>query len=169
MKIGHCKSLELFAERIKEYMKDHKNTLPTEWTIEFTENIWEIYCVSQESTKDDDDSSGDPSKAMESITIHGPTSNVTNIKIDIKSYPLFDGKSTEWKGYKRQFVRVATIHGIAYLFEESLKHPDVRDPLLTKFTVENTFLQSVLEYSLVKSTVASRVKRFAKSRNGKEA
>jgi len=102
MKLGHCKSLELFTKWIKEYMKDHKNTLPTEWTTEFNENIWENYCLSQESTKDYDDSSHDPSKAMKSIIIHEPSSNVTNIKIDIKSYPLFDGKLTEWKGYKRQ-------------------------------------------------------------------
>ena len=150
-------------------MKDHNNTLPTEWTTEFTEIIWETYCISQYSSKDDNDSSDDPSKAMKSITIHEPACNTTNIKIDIKSYPLCDGKLTGWKGYKIRFVSVATIHGIAYLFEESSKHPDVGDPTHAKFTVENTFLQSVLEYSLAKSTVVSHVKRFAKSRNGKEA
>ena len=72
MKIGHCKSLKLFAKWSKEYMKDHNNIFPTKWTTEFTENIWKTYCVSQESTKDDDDSYCDPSKTMKSITIHVP-------------------------------------------------------------------------------------------------
>ena len=65
------------------------------------------------------------------------------VKIDVKSYPEFDGQLKNWKSFKQKFKSVASMHKIGYLLTKSCKAPT--DPEeLNKFQQQNQFLQSIL-------------------------
>ena len=82
------------------------------------------------------------------------------IKIDVKSYPEFDGQLKNWKGFKQNFKSVASMHGIGYLLNKTCEPPTDTNELV-KFHQQNTFIQSILEYSLAKGNALTRVKKFS--------
>jgi len=44
----------------------------------------------------------------------GTKSQITNIKVNLKSYQTFNGNLTEWKPFKRQFLAIAKTHDFDY-------------------------------------------------------
>ena len=95
------------------------------------------------------------------------TNLLSNVKIDIKTCPVFDGQVKDWKKYKRQFTSVVSIHVISNCMELSYDMLSQTDTIYLKITTENSFLCPVIEYSLAKSTAVSRVNRHSKTKDGR--
>ena len=164
IKLGHVKSINLFKEWILNYMESNDDNLPQDWIIAFTTEIYDQFIIKKSATNGSTSTIPTPQPSM---SVNNTTNFLTNVKIDIKSYPVFEGQVKDWKKYKRQFTSVATIHGISYLMETSYEMPLPTDSIYGKVLSENTFLYSVIEYSLAKSTAVSRVKIFAKLKDGR--
>ena len=87
------------------------------------------------------------------------------MKIDIKGYPTFSGKLSDWKPFKRQFTAIAQTHALDYLLANTVTKPEGEEEA-TKFKNESKFLQSALTFSLAKSTSISKVSTNDATGNG---
>ena len=93
-----------------EFLKNHNNILPNDWSTEFSSNIVEEFTILEliRTNLNIDKASTSPSFTS---TILSSSSSYNNIKINIKKYPSFNGDIKEWKKYMILFDNVATIHG----------------------------------------------------------
>lgn len=48
----------------------------------------------------------------------------SNIKLDVKLYPTFDGKVSEWLKFKRGILSIASTHGLDDIFDPSFSVPN---------------------------------------------
>ena len=168
---GKLKSIQLFQQWLVEVHSSQVDSEPINWST-FTEDAWEDYMISQATKTPSPQVNADKSQQVVDITGDNSDKSVTfgtmpSAKIDIKSYPKFDGKLQSWKAFKQKFLSVATIHGIQPIMLPLFVVPS--DPtdskeVVTLFTSKNLFLQSILEFSLAKSTASALVKKF----NGKD-
>ena len=69
---------------------------PTDWTNQFNEDIWDSFML---SIYNDDTSTRSSSARIK--TRETANKGVSNEKVDIKAYPTFTGKISEWKAFKR--------------------------------------------------------------------
>ena len=149
---GKLKSIELFQKWLIETRSSQVDSNPIDWST-FTEDAWEDYMISQATKSPSPRANVDKSPQVVDITGESPGKNVTfntmpSVKIDIKSYPEFDGKLQSWKAFKQKFLSVATIHGIQSIMSPSFSVPT--DPpdskeVVNSFTSKNLFLQSILK------------------------
>jgi len=134
-----------------------------DWLNIFVEEKWDEFMMNGgltnvAITKDVPQSIQQPTQTIPSVTAPSLT-NVSSrplVKLDIRSYPMFDGKINHWKAFKQQFRALATIHGFNYLLEKTYQAPtDVDSPSYLIYLQHHSFLQSILELSLAKSTALS--------------
>lgn len=173
---GKLKSIQLFQKWLVETRSSQVDSNPVDWST-FTEDAWEDYMISQATKSPSPQVNTDESQEVVDVTGESPKENVTfntmpSVKIDIRSYPEFDGKLQSWKAFKQKFLSVATIHGIQPIMAPSFSVPS--DPpdskeTVNSFTSKNLFLQSILEFSLAKSTASALVKRFNTQGDGRSA
>jgi len=179
MLFGHVKSMLLFKKWCKNHTEENPsiNLIEMDWLNMFVEDKWDEFMMNDgltniAITKQVPQSIQQPTLTTPSATTPSLTdvSSRPLVKLDIRSYPMFDGKLNHWKAFKQQFRALATIHGFNYLLEKTYRAPtDVDSPSYLIYLQHNSFLQSILEFSLAKSTALSRVKRFSDLKDGKEA
>ena len=160
MKVGHVQALLMFKVWFGKYVKEYDG-IPTDWITTFTEEIWEEFLL-LESVKV---KTAPTVTTVNSSVNQATSSKLPQVKIDIRSYPEFNGKLKEWRVFKKQFISVASMHGIANIMNNDYKIPTDQDELMI-FNQKNTFLQSILEHSLAKGTALSRVVKHSKKCNG---
>jgi len=112
---GKLKSIQLFQKWLVETRSSQVDSNPVDWST-FTEDAWEDYMISQATKSPSPQVNKDESQEVVDVTGESPKENVTfntmpSVKIDIRSYPEFDGKLQSWKAFKQKFLSVATIHG----------------------------------------------------------
>jgi len=87
------------------------------------------------------------------------------VKIDVRSYPEFDGALKNSKSYKQKFKSIASMHKIGDLITATYQVPS-DSVALQEHYAKNAFLQSILEYSLAKGNALTRLKKFSVSKDG---
>ena len=173
---SHIKLIILFRDWYVQFSSNLPQGTIIDWSTSFNEDVWEQYML-------DHSVSGISSLGMATQTVTNQTQNTANtsnirnngnmsVKIDMKSYPEFDGKLNNWKSFKQKFLSVATIHGVANIMKKTYVVPTA--PSSTSEEVEtfknsNLFLQSILEYTLAKSTASSIIKRYSEDGNGRKS
>ena len=172
--LGYVKSILTFKKWCIDYTNNNPNTslVNIDWKNEFTIELWEDFVFKEgngTTVMQQSASTGGAKKEGNQATSQ-LTSNMPNVKIDIKSYPTYDGKLSAWKGYKQQFKALATIHGFSYLLEKEYSVPtDTTSIEYVDYIQHNSFLQSILVFSLAKSTALSKVKPFTDTQDGRSA
>lgn len=172
--LGYVKSILTFKKWCSNFTNDNpdKSLINIDWKDEFTIEMWEDFIFKESNANaevKESDSTSSAEKAGNQLS-NQVTANLSNIKIDIKSYPTYDGKLSTWKGYKQQFKALATIHGFSYLLEKEYSVPsDTTSVEYANYIKHNSFLQSILVFSLAKSTALSKVKPFTDAQDGRKA
>jgi len=66
----------------------------------------------------------DPITSKPFVSQDLPFNNVMPmVKIDVRSYPEFDGTLKNWKGYKQKFKSIASMHNIGDLISSTYQIP----------------------------------------------
>ena len=187
---GHVAAIALVTEWIKQYIETNDGELPN-WEEDLTEETWEDFILCQgakkgggisTTTEEGSDTSKDINQdnvdeTIDTIESIDPVIKIGNspfnnampmVKIDVRSYPEFDGTLKNWKSYKQKFKSVASMHGLGDLVNSTYQVPSGPKELENHY-MKNGFLQSILEYSLAKGTALTRVKKFSKIRDGRES
>ena len=170
---ANAKTITLFKQWFAERNSNQLSSSPFDWST-FTADVWEDYMLSQiKSTPEEKLSS---SAVNPNNPTNKPTTNTTHdlpqFKIDMKSYPEFDGKLTSWKAFKQKFTSVATIHDIYDIMVPDYTvpiKPNNSDAEIETYQKKSLFLQSILEYSLAKTTVTVLVKRHSQQSDGRSS
>ena len=184
--LANVTAIVLFAQWLKVYTENHKGKPPTNWETEFTEDIWDQFVLQRgldnTSSFTSKSSSSNKSSENEIELVEVPTVpqvktvneskpeakvsfDMPAIKIDVKSYPEFDGQLKNWKSFKQKFKSVASLHKIGYLLNKDYVIPTDPDDL-SKYQQHNSFLQSILEYALAKGNALTKVKKFSDAQDG---
>jgi len=198
LKTGDYVSFLLFANWMDNY-KNENGAFPQDWTNNFSESIWDNYILefgiekakvivkSAGSSLSSPEVDPIPSQvdtpkedAVEDVATTSSVSSGTSqvkylntqilpsIKIDVRSYPEFDGNLKNWRAFKHKFTSIATLHNIGYILKEEFV-PPTNPGELAIYETKNCFLQSILEYSLSKSTALTRVKLFSTTQDGRKS
>lgn len=85
----------------------------------------------------------DPTPSNTIITSPQTTSLVTNIKLDIKQYPIFNGDTASWPKFKRGVLSIASTHGLDKVFDENYTVPTFGDVDYQEYQEKNKFVYSI--------------------------
>ena len=129
IRLAHVTAIMLFTEWLKEYYEKHNDEPLEDWELTFTESTWNKFILkrgvdnasssnssslaskssSTAAEKDVNVSENEPTnvpKILETTEVKDikPLINyqMPTIKIDVKSYPDFDGQLKNWKGFKQK-------------------------------------------------------------------
>ena len=163
---GNIKAILLFNNWHQDMMTRQNGVI--NWFTDFTEDLWEKYLQSYKILPASSSASSSPP------SYPTPTKVVTlnkmpTIKIDVKSYPEFNGNLTGWKSFKQQFTSIATIQGISHIMKSDYVAPTSPPEEVEKFNSLNTFLQSILTFALSKSTATAIVKKYEETADGRSS
>jgi hypothetical protein len=53
---------------------------------------------------------------------------MTNVKLDVKAYPIFNGENASWSKFKRGVTSMACTHNLDDVFDVSFIVPQSGDP-----------------------------------------
>ena len=151
---GQIIEIVYFRQWLSNYIKDNGSS-PDNWNEAFTEGEWDKFVLQQDGSIV---SAITRHTNVKTETVEGGKPIQSNVKVDIKAYPAFDGKLTKWKAFKRQFIAIAQTHSLEYLLAKSVDSLMV-DEDSEKFKKDNKFLQAALTYALAGSTSISMVLR----------
>ena len=54
---------------------------------------------------------------------------ITNVKLDVKQYPIFNGENVHWPKFKREVLALASTHGLDDVFDPKYVVPSPNDPM----------------------------------------
>ena len=145
-------------------MRDTKQA-PVEWDVVFTPDVWDTFMMMEQQELS---SVASRSVKKENASVGEDRPVASNVKVDLKSYPTFDGKLQNWKPFKRQFYAMAQMHSLDYLLSKSIDSLAI-DEESEKYKKDNKFLQSALTYALAKSHSISKVEKNDNSGDGKQS
>ena len=125
MVFGHIKSINMFKLWCKQYADKNPTSSFTaiNWKEDFIHEIWDDFLMQQSKHSLEEANPSSQSSEVSSITGKFKDASLSNIKIDIKSYPSFDGKLTSWRSFKQRFQALSSMHGFAYLLDKEFEAP----------------------------------------------
>ena len=138
--------LRNFKIWLANYMRDTKQA-PVEWDVVFTPDVWDTFMMMEQQELS---SVASRSVKRENASVSEDRPVASNVKVDLRSYPTFDGKLQNWKPFKRQFYAMAQMHSLDYLLSKSIDSLGIVEES-EKYKKDNKFLQSALTYALAKS------------------
>ena len=71
------------------------------------------------------------------------SSFLSNVKLDLKSFPTFDGKKEHWCKFKRGVMSIAFTHALNDSFSYEYQVPEEYDPHFPTYQAKNTFVHSI--------------------------
>ena len=92
----------------------------------------------------------------------------SNIKLDVKSYPTFDGKIGSWLSFKRGVLSIASTHDLDCIFDPSFQVPEEgkgQDWLL--YAAKNKFVYSMWSARVFGSYPLTIIRQHEKSKDGR--
>jgi len=67
---------------------------------------------------------------------------VTNVKLDVKQYPIFNGDNVQWPKFKQGVLALAATHGLDDVFDPKFVVPHPNDPMYQLYNEKNKFVYS---------------------------
>ena len=85
---------------------------------------------------------------MDSDSSYSPKSNdvsrfQSNVKLDVKTYPAFDGELGNWLKFKRSVLALAATHNLLDVFNEQFSPPTNPGQAKDLYDAKNTFIYSI--------------------------
>src|SRR5687768_8531759 len=94
---------------------------------------------------------------------------VTNVKLDVKQYPLFNGENTQWAKFKRGVLALAATHGLDDVFDPKYVVPDVTQLAWSIFNEKNKFVYSIWISRVTSGLALSVLREFEDKKDGRGA
>ena len=94
---------------------------------------------------------------------------VTNVKLDVKQYPLFNGENTQWAKFKRGVLALAATHGLDDVFNPKFVVPDVTQMAWSIFNEKNKFVYSIWISRVTSGLALSVLREFEDKKDGRGA
>ena len=82
----------------------------------------------------------------------------------ISEYPTFNGKAEAWKSFKDHFEGTADAQGVGTVLEEHLDDTEILED--EEFITKSNFVYSVLKRQCAHGTAASKIRKYATSKDG---
>ena len=115
IKVGHIQALLLFKIWFSKFLTENVD-IPGDWVSTFTEDAREEFLLKESIIPPPPTPL--PAETTSVAPTSSSTSNMPQIKVDIRSYLEFNGKLKDWKVFKKQFISVALLHGISSIMED---------------------------------------------------
>ena len=93
----------------------------------------------------------------------------TQVKLDIKTYPVWDGKLESWPRWIRKVQSIATTQGLAQIFELNPVIPAVNTRTRSLWDAKSNFVFSVLMNRVSDGIAFTIVRKHLKEKNGHAA
>ena len=94
---------------------------------------------------------------------------VTNVKLDVKQYPLFNGDTSQWAKFKRGVLALAATHGLDDVFNSKFVVPDLTDFAWSIFNEKNKFVYSIWISRVTSGLALSVLREFEDKKDGRGA
>ena len=111
---------------------------------------------------------------MDSVSSSTPKSNVvsqfqSNVKLDVKSYPAFDGELGNWLKFKRGVLALAATHDLLDVFDEQFVPPTNPGQAKDLFDARNTFVYSIWSAFIYGTYPVTLLRQFEHTTDGRGA
>jgi len=93
---------------------------------------------------------------------------LSNVKLDLKTFPTFDGKKEHWLKFKRSVLSIAYTHGLQGIFDFSSIPPLTTDPDYQLYQAQNTFVYSLWVSRIHDGYPVSIIRAHEDSRDGRQ-
>ena len=109
-----------------------------------------------------------PSATMSSMP-NMMTPFVTNVKLDVKQYPLFNGDTSQWAKFKQGVLALAATHGLEDVFDTKFTVPDPSQFVWSIFNEKNKFVYSIWVSRITSGLALSTLREFEDTKDGRGA
>ena len=92
---------------------------------------------------------------------------LTNVKLDIKQYPVFHGENASWPKFKRGVLSIASTHGLEDVFDKKFSPPAEHDPDYHVYNEKNRFVYSIWISRIVSGLALSILRDYEETRDGR--
>ena len=96
-----------------------------------------------------------------------PASLMPSVKLDVKTYPVFNGDNASWSKFKCGVLSIASTHGLDDIFDENTIVPIVGDPDFALYQEKNKFVFSIWISRITSGMALSIVREFEATRDGR--
>jgi hypothetical protein len=96
-----------------------------------------------------------------------PPRLVTNVKLDVKQYPTFNGDTASWPRFKRGVISIASTHGLDDIFDVSFNVPTIGDQDYLYYQDKNRFVYSIWVARVTGGLALSIIREFEDDRDGR--
>ncbi|HEY9706868.1 MAG TPA: hypothetical protein V6D48_01555 [Oculatellaceae cyanobacterium] len=93
----------------------------------------------------------------------------TNVKVDVKQYPVFNGDIAHWSKFKRGVLALAATHGLDDVFDGKFVVPIVSDPHYGAYQEKNRFVYSIWISRITAGLALSTLREFEDDKDGRGA
>ncbi|HEY9708216.1 MAG TPA: hypothetical protein V6D48_08430 [Oculatellaceae cyanobacterium] len=94
---------------------------------------------------------------------------VTNVKLDVKQYPIFNGENTQWPKFKQGVLALASTHGLDDVFDSKYVVPDPTEPTWQLFHEKNKFVYSIWVSRINSGLALSVLREYEDKKDGRGA
>src|SRR6478672_10064528 len=113
-------------------------------------------------------------KQMKMRTTSHPMSNmispfVTNVKLDVKQYPLFNGDTSQCAKFKRGVLALAATYGLEDVFNPKFVVPDVTEFTWSIYNEKNKFVHSIWISRVTSGLALSVLREYEDKKDGRGA
>jgi len=95
------------------------------------------------------------------------SSFLSNVKLDLKSFPTFDGKKEHWLKFKRGVMSIAFTHALNDIFSYEYQVPEEHDPHFPTYQAKNTFVYSIWVGRILDGYPLSIIREHEPTRDGR--
>ena len=93
----------------------------------------------------------------------------SNVKLDVKLYPTFDGELANWLKFKRGVLALAATHNLLEIFDEGYSPPQNEGQDKDLFNAKNTFVYSIWSARIFGTHPQTLLRQFELTRDGRGA
>ena len=94
---------------------------------------------------------------------------VTNVKLDVKQYPVFNGDIAQWAKFKRGVLALAATHGLDDVFDPKFVVPDPTQLAWSIFNEKNKFVYSIWVSRVHSGLALTTLREYEDTKDGRGA
>ena len=101
------------------------------------------------------------------VVMHKSSAFLANVKLDIKTFPTFDGKKEHWLKFKRSVLSIGYTHGLQAVLDLEMLVPDPEDADYDDFQAKNAFIYSMWVGRVLDGYPVSLIRAHESTRDGR--
>ena len=91
----------------------------------------------------------------------------SNVKLDIKQYPTFDGELAHWLKFKRNVLALTATHGLMDIFDKTFIIPTGKGADREVYEAKNQFVYSIWSSRVFGSYPLGLIRQYENTKDGK--